>query len=110
MNDLTGLVQQCYRDNQAFFPDRADDLAFHALALAGELGELCNLIKKVERGSVTLDEARADIAEEAVDVLIYLCSIFGIINANPVRIYATKRSRNVQRFGDGQRKPSATTI
>jgi NTP pyrophosphatase (non-canonical NTP hydrolase) len=43
-----------------------------ALAVTGELGEACNLIKKVNRGDFTLDDARQDIADELADVQIYL--------------------------------------
>lgn len=41
-------------------------------ATLGELGELANLIKKVERGDITLDAARPAIAKEMADVQIYL--------------------------------------
>ena len=41
-------------------------------ALCGEAGELANLLKKVRRGDVTLDEARPAIAKELADNVIYL--------------------------------------
>jgi len=41
-------------------------------ATLGELGELANLMKKVDRGDFSLDEARADIAREFADVQTYL--------------------------------------
>lgn len=41
-------------------------------ALAGEVGEAANLLKKVRRNDFTLDEARADLADELADVAIYL--------------------------------------
>lgn len=41
-------------------------------AVLGELGELANLIKKVERGDLTLDEARAELGKECADVVTYL--------------------------------------
>ena len=41
-------------------------------ATAGELGEAANLIKKVNRGDLTLDEARPALAKELADVLTYL--------------------------------------
>lgn len=43
-----------------------------ATALAGELGEACDLIKKVHRGDKTLDEARPDLAKELADIQTYL--------------------------------------
>jgi NTP pyrophosphatase (non-canonical NTP hydrolase) len=41
-------------------------------AVAGEVGELANIIKKVRRGDFTLDEARNGIAGELADVQAYL--------------------------------------
>lgn len=41
-------------------------------ALAGEVGEACNVIKKVRRGDRTMDDARPDIANELADAVIYL--------------------------------------
>lgn len=41
-------------------------------AVTGELGEYANLRKKVERGDLTIDEARASLADELADVVIYL--------------------------------------
>jgi NTP pyrophosphatase (non-canonical NTP hydrolase) len=41
-------------------------------AVLGELGELANLIKKVERGDLTLDEAREALGKECADVATYL--------------------------------------
>lgn len=41
-------------------------------AVAGELGEAANIIKKVRRGDMTLDEARGALAEELADVITYL--------------------------------------
>lgn len=54
-------------------PDGSDwCLAQWANAVTGELGEAANLIKKIERGDLTLDEARVDLAKEFADVLTYL--------------------------------------
>lgn len=41
-------------------------------AVLGELGEAANIIKKVERGDMTLDEARPSLAKEFADVQTYL--------------------------------------
>jgi NTP pyrophosphatase (non-canonical NTP hydrolase) len=54
-------------------PDGSDwCLAQWCNAVTGELGEAANLIKKIERGDFTLDEARADLAKEFADVVTYL--------------------------------------
>lgn len=41
-------------------------------AAAGELGEMANVIKKVRRGDITLDEAREEIGKELADTITYL--------------------------------------
>lgn len=54
-------------------PDGSDwSLAEWCNAVCGELGELANLIKKVQRGDITLEDARASIGKECADVLTYL--------------------------------------
>jgi NTP pyrophosphatase (non-canonical NTP hydrolase) len=43
-------------------------------ALAGEAGELCNVLKKIHRGDMSLFDANQEklIANEAADIVIYL--------------------------------------
>lgn len=54
-------------------PDGSDwALSAWCNAVTGELGELANLIKKVERGDFTLEEGREQIANELADVQTYL--------------------------------------
>lgn len=54
-------------------PDGSDwTLSAWSNAVLGELGEAANIIKKVERGDLTLDEARPALAKEFADVATYL--------------------------------------
>lgn len=54
-------------------PDGSDwALSAWCNATLGELGELANLIKKIERGDVTLDAVRKKVADELADVVTYL--------------------------------------
>ena len=41
-------------------------------AVVGELGEYANLMKKVERGDLTMKEAREELGKELADVIVYL--------------------------------------
>lgn len=41
-------------------------------AVLGELGELANMIKKIERGDFTLEEGKVECAKELADVATYL--------------------------------------
>lgn len=54
-------------------PDGSDwCLAQWCNAVCGELGEAANLIKKIERGDMTLDAGRPLLAKELADVATYL--------------------------------------
>lgn len=54
-------------------PDGSDwSLATWSNAVLGELGEAANLIKKIERGDITLEAARPELAKEFADVATYL--------------------------------------
>lgn len=54
-------------------PDGSDwILAQWMNAITGELGEAANIIKKVDRGDMTMDEARPLLAKEFADVATYL--------------------------------------
>ena len=54
-------------------PDGSDwCLAQWCNALTGELGEAANIIKKIERGDLTLDDVRTDLAKEFADIQVYL--------------------------------------
>lgn len=55
--------------NQESFPQCKDWLSTDwATALAGEVGELCNLVKKFRRGELI---TRKDIGKELADIIIY---------------------------------------
>lgn len=51
-----------------------NNLVFMANALAGEVGELCNVVKKIARDGET-PERWKHFDEEAVDVMIYLIEL-----------------------------------
>lgn len=53
-----------------------------ALAIAGESGEMCNLIKKVLRGNFTLEEKRQEILKELADIICYCDLAMSNLNAD----------------------------
>lgn len=66
-----------------------------ACAVAGEVGELCNLVKKLNRGDEIDFE---EIADEAADVLIYLdilCQRLGIDLTNALVNKFNKKSEEI---------------
>ena len=54
-------------------PDGSDwSLAEWCNAVTGELGEAANLIKKIGRGDLSLEEARLELGKEFADIQTYL--------------------------------------
>ena len=53
------------------FPPQCQEIRFLALAMAGEVGELCNIVKKAERGDFSVMDKRDDIIKEIADVMTY---------------------------------------
>ncbi len=58
----------------AHYPRRLDNLEYPTLGLAGEAGEVANIVKKIQRdhGGVTTDEIREKLKDELGDVLWYI--------------------------------------
>jgi NTP pyrophosphatase (non-canonical NTP hydrolase) len=99
--NLTKMIQDCVEDSKRWFPD-AQTVPLHVLCLAGEVGEVANIVKKVERGSLRMEDAMETLPEEIVDVLIYLCNLMGHDQFKDVdwkKIWDAKRKYNEERFG-----------
>lgn len=109
---LDEMIEQCVRDSSRWFPGEAQSLANLTLCMCGEAGEVANLVKKIVRGSLTVEEAmdfehmtnileKDTLQEEVVDVLIYLCILMGAKEFAGVdwrQIWNDKRDFNEQRF------------
>ncbi len=68
-------------------------------AVLGELGEAANIIKKIERGDLTLDEAREALADEFADVQTYLDLIACKAGIDLGRATISKWNRVAKRIG-----------
>jgi NTP pyrophosphatase (non-canonical NTP hydrolase) len=97
---LEQIIKECDEDSLAWFPQLADNLFFQAACAAGEAGEMLNEAKKAFRSVDSNTESqRKKIEEESIDVLIYLCCVWGILGTNVQEVYSAKRAANVKRFG-----------
>jgi NTP pyrophosphatase (non-canonical NTP hydrolase) len=58
----------------ALYPNRLKNLEYPTLGLAGEAGEVANIVKKIQRdhGGVVTEEVRAKLKDELGDVLWYI--------------------------------------
>lgn len=67
------LFKNCKGEPAHSQPDGSDwKLSAWCNAVCGELGETANLIKKVERGDMTLEEVRPKLSRELADIQTYL--------------------------------------
>jgi NTP pyrophosphatase (non-canonical NTP hydrolase) len=99
---LGNIIRECGEDSEAWFPGIMHDLMYIAGCISGEAGELVNEVKKVRRGTYTLDEQRTKIEEESIDVFIFLATLWAELGTNVTEIYNAKRARNAERFGSGR--------
>jgi NTP pyrophosphatase (non-canonical NTP hydrolase) len=115
---LQDMIKQCLEDSQRWFPNSKipmwekgnwEALDLIVLCLAGEVGEVANLVKKIRRGDFdnsfdgTLEEFENHIErikEETTDVFVYLLNLFGLLEMDPVEEYNKVRTKNEARWGN----------
>lgn len=98
---LSQMAMLALKDSEDWFPSVARSVNHHTLSLCGEAGELANLIKKVDRGSLDGMDAkvRHDVIMEIVDVFIYTLNLAALFQVDLEKAYEYKRANNVKRFG-----------
>lgn len=100
-SELYHLGKEAHEDSRRWFPKTSESVAFTVLALCGEAGEVANLIKKIERGSLQWTDAkvRYDLNMEVADVFTYLILLAGQLGVDLIKLYELKRIENERRFG-----------
>lgn len=91
------------RDVPFFEPINADNLEAleHLLVcIAGEVGELANVVEKVRRGDQSLVRAKPAIVEESADILIYIVKLANLLGFTLDDAFRTKLELNRERFRD----------
>lgn len=97
---LVEMALQCVADSKRWFPNVTDSIPHHTLAMAGEVGEFANIVKKIERGDLDIHDAatRNKLAMELTDVMVYLLNIAGLLRINLAVTYDVVRKHNEKRF------------
>ncbi len=96
--NLNERRDQTGEDGTIWFPHLDRNMSHTALGLGGEVGELQNMVKKYERGTITLAELRKLAPEEIVDSLVYLLKLAWQLEMDVEREYDKKREFNKARF------------
>lgn len=79
-------------------PDNLQSLEHLLVCIAGEVGELANVVKKVRRGDRSLDDARPAIIDESADILIYVVKLANQLGFRLEEAFEDKLQRNRGRF------------
>lgn len=105
---LSLMARQCLEDSERWFGDSdiVHSIPHHTLAMAGEVGEFANIVKKIERGSLSMNNAqvRFDLMMELTDVFVYLLNISALIGVDLEKSYMLVRSNNEKRFVEQRQK------
>lgn len=83
---------------QMITEDNLQVLEHLLVCLFGELGEFANVVKKVQRGDLSLAEAKGSLDEELVDAFIYLVKISNQLGVDLERGFLQKLAANEGRF------------
>jgi len=116
LSSIGKLSIQCLDDGNRWFGDLPGvggkdfaSLRHHSLSLCGEAGEFANIIKKIDRGSLNINDAmtRYNLSMELADVFTYMCNIAGILGIDLENLYNVKRKVNDQRFTQQRKERDA---
>lgn len=99
---LGEMANQCVADSERWFGDGAvvHSIPHHTLAMAGEVGEFANIVKKIERGSLSIHDAKTRYAltMELTDTFIYMLNLAGLLGIDLEKSYKHIRGLNEKRF------------
>lgn len=100
------LSQQAVKDSERWFPKTAHDVVHHALSLCGEAGEFANVVKNIDRGDASVQDAniRYKMMMELTDAYTYLLCIAGLLKLDLDASYEHVRGMNEKRFGSQEGK------
>lgn len=89
-----------------FSGDDTRSLSHNALALAGEVGEFANLVKKYERGDLAYEELSQLLPMELADIFIYVLKIAYQGGIDLEAAFENKLTENESRFPASKYEPS----
>lgn len=102
-------MMEAAEDSLDWFPRTTTDIGHSIICLAGEVGEIANNYKKIQRDPsrgrdyagqpLLYTEESTLLGEEVVDVLVYCFKLAAQLGLDLERMYDDKRKHNAERFG-----------
>ena len=96
--ELKVIQQREAEDSTHYWPDHKDGHEYLGICLAGEVGEVCNDIKKYSRGTYDWDDLVDHLDGELADVLIYLVMLAEFFEIDLEEAYKRKKAFNDRRY------------
>lgn len=97
--EIQELAARMYTDGARWFPSTEKDLMNITLGICGEAGEVADIVKKLGRGTMTLQAAVDEIKVELIDVLYYTLHLCHLLQIDIEMEYIKKSAFNDERFG-----------
>ena len=79
-------------------PRSTRPIVHSVIALAGEVGEIANLVKKFDRGDADVAQVIAGLTDELADVLAYVFKLAYQCDIDLEQAYLSKMETNTDRF------------
>lgn len=98
MTDLRTIQKIEHEDTSHYFPGLLAGPTYFGVALAGEVGEACNDIKKWSRGDFDQNELILRLSKELPDVLIYLVMLAAYLDIDLEEAWMAKKEYNNERY------------
>lgn len=105
--DLSLIGRECRHNSERWFPSlhdgKVDMTVFYAMGLAGEVGEVCNLVKKYVRGTMTKTELAEKLRDdtEGGDVFVYLLLLMDELGIDLFDSLMQAQAKCEERWGTG---------
>jgi NTP pyrophosphatase (non-canonical NTP hydrolase) len=89
-----------FRWDEKITEDNIAMLEYLVLAIAGEVGETANIVKKIIRGDFSLKDKKNELETEIIDIFIYIIKLAYQMNIDIENVYLQKLKYNQRKFKD----------
>ncbi len=99
--DLTDVVERIKAVNKRNGWTKYQTPRNLTLAIAGEVGELCQLMRWMDEDTLNIDSVRGCVEREVADIFTFLLNLCECLDIDPAQVISDKIDRNDTRTLDG---------